>query len=244
MLKLVICDWNRTLFKDYFEETFCVQIFKLVAVKALKNFNIPEIISLTLLAVKSKHLLWRAKRGKTTNSIYELIALLNKDLFSKIAKDDLTKLLEAYGQAGMAKLDLRLLKPLKNLKERKNIRLGIISSGYYQGIKQILERSGFIFDFIIADDFLSAESSGVRFELKVNSNKADILERILREEKVKKEDVMYIGDDSRDEECLREVGFPVAAFLATDENKLRFEKAYNAFVPKTQRDLEKYLDKA
>jgi len=244
MIKLIICDWNRTLFKDYFEETLCVQIFKLVAVKALKNFNIPEIISLILLALKSEHLLWRAKRGKTTNSIYELIALLNKDLFSKIAQDDLAKLLEAYVQAGITKLDLRVLKPLQNFKKQKNVRLGIISSGYYQGIKQILERSGYVFDFIIADDFLSAVSAGVRFELKVNSNKAIILEQILKKEKVRKEDVMYIGDDARDEECLREVGYPVAAFLATDENKLRFEKAYNAFVPKTQRDLEKYLDKA
>jgi 3-deoxy-D-manno-octulosonate 8-phosphate phosphatase KdsC-like HAD superfamily phosphatase len=54
---------------------------------------------------------------------------------------------------------------------------------------------------------------------------------------------MYIGDDSRDEECLREVGFPVAAFLATNENKRRFKETCNAFVPKTQRGFEKYLDK-
>ena len=244
MLKLVICDWNRTLFKDYFEETFCRQVFKAVAVKALKNFNIPEIISLILVAFKSKHLLWRAKKGKTTDSIYKLIELLNKDLFNKIAKDDLNKLLKAYVQAGMDKLDLRVLKPLQNLKERKNIRLGIISSGYYQGIKQILERSGFIFDFIIADDFLTIGPQGVRFELKVNSNKGDILKRIVKEEKVENENVMYIGDDSRDESCFRDVGYPVAAFLATEENKRRFKKAYNAFVPETQRGFEKYLNKA
>jgi phosphoglycolate phosphatase-like HAD superfamily hydrolase len=244
MLKLVICDWNRTLFKDYFEETFCRQVFKTVAVKALMNFNISEIISLVFVAFKAKRLLWRARQGKSTDSIYELVELLNKDLFSKIAKNDLNKLLKAYVQAGMAKLDLRILKPLQSLKERKNIRLGIISSGYYQGIKQILENSGFTFDFIIADDFLTIGPQGMRFELKVNSNKGDILKQIIKEEKVESENVMYIGDDSRDENCFPEVGFPVAAFLATDENKRRFKKAYNAFVPKTQRGFEKYLNKA
>ena len=244
MLKLVICDWNRSIFKDYFEETFCLQIFKFVAIKALKNLDIPEIISLILLAFKSKHLLWRAKKVKTIDSISALIELLNKDLFNRITADDLANFLKTYVKAGAAKLDPRILEPLRNLKKQKNVRLGIISSGYYHGIKQILENAGFIFDFIIADDFLSIAPHGMRFDFKVNSNKGDILKRILLEERVESKNVMYIGDDSRDEGCLQMVGFPVAAFLATDENKHRFKKIYNAFVPKTQRGFEKYLNKA
>lgn len=244
MLKLAICDWNRTLFKDYFEETFCIQVFKFVAIKAAKEFNIPRIITLITLALKTKQLVACAKRDKTINPIYELIELLNKDLFSKITTDDIAKLLEIYVKTGATKLDPRILKPLQSLKERESVRIGIISSGYRQGIKQILDKYGFSFDFIIANDFSSLiNNKGVRFEFKITSNKADILKQILREEKVDKEDTMYIGDDSRDESCFQEVAFPVVSFLATAEDKQRFKELYNAFVPLDQYEFEKYLDR-
>lgn len=243
MVKLIICDWNRTLFEDYFEETFCASVFKFVGAKEAKKVNIPEIISLITLAFKSKQLVGCAKQGKVIDTITELIELLNKGLFSKITKGDLTKLLETYVKAGKAKLDLRILEPLRSLKERKNVRLGIISSGYYWGIKQKLEKNGFLFDFIIANDFLPVVPQGVRFEFKISSNKADILKQIIREEKVGREDVIYIGDDSRDENCFREVGFPVVSFLAVGKDKQRFKNTYNAFVPLDQNGFEKYLDR-
>jgi hypothetical protein len=243
MLKLIICDWNRTLFEDYFEETFCASVFKFVAARAAKRFDLFEIISLLILAFKSKHLVRRARQGKTINTIPALIKLLNKYLFSKITGGDLAMLLERYVAVGTIKLDSRILMPLQSLRERKNIRFGIISSGYYRGIKQILEKSGFVFDFIIANDFLSVAPGGMHFEFKISSNKADVLEKILEEEKVEREAVMYIGDDSRDENCFREAGFPVVSFLAVDKDKQRFKKMYNAFVPSSQREFEEYLDK-
>lgn len=97
------------------------------------------------------------------------------------------------------------LKPIKNiidsLKEIKNtgLRLGILTSNSKYNVKAFLENN----DLSEVVDFIY---SGKSF-----FGKDRVLIRLFDHEKISKENVIYIGDETRDIEASKKVGIPVIA---------------------------------
>ena len=245
MLKLIICDWNRTLFTDYYEETFFKGIFQKVFLRSLKNIQLLKAIRLLKTSKKIKDLFRLAKEGKNQEKlgcIKEILGLLNKNITQELHADFLESYAQDYADRAGNRLDRRILNPLRDIQEKYGIKLGIISSGYSKGIKYTLEKNGYKFDFIVANDFIIGSDKVVSFELKILDNKEGVLKEILLLNRMSSDEVMYIGDDLLDKNCLAMVRFPMVSFLASDENKKIFSEKANIFMPKSEEDMQAYLN--
>ncbi len=247
MLKAVVCDWNRTLFEDEYE----IEFFRGLAQRAARNF-------LTRWKLAKLFRLWQAK--KRCEAIYrrvagvplvnqkaaliEVLEILNRAVIDGLPNGVLDNYLPDYAVEARCRLDQRLLRPLRQARERHGLLLGIISSGCDTAIKRTLTVGGFSFDFVKANEF---DRNGRRvgaFRLQIYDNKAEILRTFLAERGIESSAVMYIGDDFQDEECMRMVRFPVVSFLAHPENRLSLQKGVNAYAPDSEEEFDRYLREA
>ena len=239
MLKLVICDWNRTLFEDKYEEIFFRGLSRHVLLQAVKKFNIPKVYILWRIKNKCNNLLLQVNNGD--KYIKDIINILNENIIRDLPLGFLNEYTKKYAKNAVKRLDKRILEPLKRLRLSKGIKLGIISSGYISGIEQTLKNAGYIFDFIKANDFEINGDTLIRFKLDVFNNKKEILKKVLTDYSMNSKETIYIGDDWQDEECFEEVGYPVVSFLAEEKYKKSFSGKFSAFVPEDEDTFREYL---
>jgi len=244
MIEAIICDWNGTLIKDKYEDEFFKELFKKII------FTYPNFLNIlkwhefwkTKIECEKLYKLVEQKGGsEPQNEINSILDLLNKNIIRNTSISLIEKFIEEYSTKAYKRLDERILRPLKKIQNKKVI-LGIISSGCFSGIKRTLEKGGYYFNFIIANDFEKENNKIKKFSLKVFRNKKEILKNIFEEKNINKNKTMYIGDDWQDEGCFEEVGFPVISFLANEDFKEKISKRINLFIPKSERDFEKYLE--
>lgn len=244
MIDAIICDWNRTIFEDRYEEVFFEDLFKKVMLEAIKGLNIVKIWSMLQAQNRCKRLSHRLEIDSKYEYAAEIIAILNKNVINGIHISFLQEYTDIYVNHATNRLDRRILDPLRTIKSSKNIRLGVISSGYAAGIEQILKRAGYIFDFVKANDFEINSGIITKFKLNIFNNKYETLKSLLDEYGIDCRNVVYIGDDWQDEDCLGKVGYPVVPFLAKDRYRKYFFEKLNAFVPKDKKEFEVYLQSA
>lgn len=241
-----MCDWNRTLFEDEYE----IEFFRGLAQRAAKNF----FAGLELARLLR---LWRAKKRceamyrhiTGTSAVIQketlegILDIMNRAVIGGLATEVLDKYLLSYAAEAKHRLDQRLLRPLRVLRERYAVLLGIISSGCDVAIMQTLTVGGCPFDFVKANQFRRNGSRVEVFKLEVYDNKKELLQAALAERGIEPSATMYIGDDWQDVECLSFVRFPVVSFLAHPETRISLKREVNAYAPDSEEAFTRYLER-
>ena len=246
MLTTVICDWNRTLLSDHFEESFFVPLSRGVLCQALLAGRLGRAISLAGVGVWCYGLVARARMspGGSLEPIRRISELLNRHVLPGLEADRLARYRRRYGARAARRLDRRLLDPLLAIRRERGIRLGVISSGCRGGIEAVLGQAGLDVDFVVANDFAFADGAVTEYELTVMDNKADVLADVLASRQIDPAGVMYIGDNAQDENCLAMVGYPVVSMLARRRERRRLTAQCGAFAPRSQAEFARHLQAA
>jgi phosphoserine phosphatase len=169
---------------------------------------------------------------------------MNQTVINGLPGKVLERYLPTYAVGAKYRLDQRLLRPLKKVREQHGLLLGIISSGCDIAIMQTLKAAGYPFDFVKANCFHQNGSRVEAFTLEIYDNKSEVLKTVLAEREIESSSVMYIGDDWQDQECLRAVRFPVVSFFAHPDTRICLKKELNVYAPETEENFEQYLQKA
>jgi phosphoserine phosphatase len=246
MLRLIVCDWNGTLFGDTLEETFFLGLCRRAAARAAVRGNVPKLCRLAWTGTRClrQYLTARRDRRHVPQYITRIVAMLNRDVLSGIGRGDLEAYVQRYAACVQPRLDERLLAPLRALRAQTGVPIGVMSSACGLGIEAALALAGLRPDFIVANDFRMAGDVTAGFEFAVAENKGELLRQLLAERNVEPADVMYIGDSPQDEMCFRLVGMPVMSFLATEVHRQGFGADCQAFAPADQAAFEAYLRRA
>ena len=226
MIKLIICDWNRTLFEDRFEEVLFKIIFKDRVLDSIRRFDIRKLSILAKTRKECNILFGKARHDESHKYtlIRQIIDQLNNNVIKGLKVSDLRRITSKYTAGAVARLDKRILDPLKTTIDRSHIKVGILSSGYYDGISEILFKAGIKPDFIIANNFIIKNGVVEVFQLDILLNKLSVLKEVLAKHNIDLSETMYIGDDWQDEECFKSVGYPMVSFFADEHCKKNFAK--------------------
>jgi len=243
--KIIVCDWNRTLCSDYYEETFFNIYFRKIFYIFIRQFEVIKAIRFYLAGKKCKRLFFLSKNAADKEKyIKESIDFLNINLVKGSNKSVLEESMKEYISIAKSLLDVELLDFLKKIKNKYNIKMGILSGGYCKGIKGALESCGYEFDFILSNDFVLDGNNVMGFSLDVFLNKKSLLEEVLQKQNMDLKDVIYIGDNRFDLDCFEAVGYPVCSFLSSNIDKIFLKKRLNIFIPKSIEDFKDYLEEA
>lgn len=245
MIKAIICDWNGTLFEDRYEDLFFKGLYKAVVFRSQTVINIFKLYKLWKVKRECEKLYSNGQRIAEDQSyiIKRIVDILNTKALKDLSVSVLENYTEKYAKEAANRLDERLLRPLKKLREDNQLILGIISSGYRAGIEKTLASKGYYVDFVEANDFEEDKGKIKCFKFYIYTNKKAVLAAILGNSDIDRSEAVYIGDDWQDIDCFKEIDFPVVSFLAEDSFKESCAKELNAFVPANENDFKKYIRK-
>ncbi len=243
MLRLVVCDWNGTLFRDVLEETFFLGLCRRAALRALASGDLRKLARLTASATSCfRHYLAAKRRPeRVPEHIAEIVEQLNEDVFSGLNAGELADYARRYAANVRFRLDERLLRPLRRAREEPGLGFGVVSSGAREGIEAALARARLEPDFVIANHFTLEDGRTTGFAFDLGDNKLDALRAVLDERGIAAAETMYVGDTPQDEPCLAEVGFPVVSFRATDTHRQGLARRCEAFAPADEADFQRHL---
>ncbi|MCI3922729.1 HAD-IA family hydrolase [Paenibacillus sp. TRM 82003] len=120
---------------------------------------------------------------------------------------------------------------LRELKGR-GLPAGVLSSNDPASIREVLRRNG------LASLFASIAPSSSLF------GKDQALRKILKAEKLRPEEMLYVGDELRDVEACRKAGVPVAAATWGFDDAALLREAGPTFVAEQPMDILAFLQKA
>ena len=240
---VIICDWNGTLI-EYRDERPVLETTARDMFKSSFPFH-PLRMARILKARRELEELYTKGRGKAgTDFIRELFRIYNERIIKGVPASWVLSSIEGYARKPQtqAKLEHRMLRPIR-VCHRAGKMTGIFSAGYGHGIERILAVAGYAacFDFIEADKLKENKGKAVEFGLNIYKRKPPLLLKLLQEKNIDASKVAYLGDSEDDEGCFEIVGYPVVAFLATDELKQKCALKYKAFVPRDEKDLTNFL---
>lgn len=239
----IICDWNGTITKDRDErpllESIAEDLFKTSI--PWHPFRMTRILK----ARRELKALHREERRDTEfDFVVEMFKIYNERIINGLPTSFIRRSVEKYAkkQQTKGKLEYRVLRPVDEC-HRNGKATGILSAGYKYGIQMILKAMGYdgCFDFCESNLLQERGGRAIRIELKVYKNKPQLLLKLLGDRSIDEKRVVYLGDSEDDAGCFEIVGYPVVAFLASEELKERYAQKYKAFVPKDEEDLAKYL---
>ena len=119
---------------------------------------------------------------------------------------------------------------------------------YDYSIRKILEEAGYldIFEDIVANTMETEGDKAIGLTLGIYGRKAEVLRTEFFDKRgFGENDTLYLGD-SRDDEPVAEIlatGNFIVPFLAPDQFKQEMASKHKAFVPESEEDLLKYLQK-
>ena len=242
-LRMIVCDWNGTLFTEELEETFFFGLCRRAAWRALRRMNLPALTRLAVHGILcfGHYFAARGNPRRVPHHIGAIMKLLSRDVLRGLSRDELADYCTRYARRIQPRLDRRLLDPLAKVRAESPVRLGIISAGCREGIAAALEEECTPFDFIAANGFTMAGDVTASFDFALTENKLDVLTALLAERQIAPAAVMFIGDSPQDEACLRAVGYPVVSFYATAARKRQLAADCGAFAPADQADFARHL---
>jgi phosphoserine phosphatase len=248
VINAIICDWNGTLIEDLYEEEFFNGLAKRIIMNFPNCINVCKICRFLLVKRQIKSLIKYCKNSKdkaiVEKNIKEIIDLMNEDILRDEPAELLSKYTVEYATDACSRLDGSLIENLISFIKGKNVLLGVISSGYVEGIERILAHRGYKFDVVIANNFIINECKIKKYSLDIFNNKSKILKKLLEDKGILPERTVYIGDDWQDEECFREVRYPIFSFFADEEYKKSLSRKLDVFIPKNENALKNYLSYA
>ena len=243
MLRMILCDWNGTLFRDTLEEAYFVGLCRRAVFRAARRGRLGRLARLTAAGARCylQYAAARLRPSETMPRIGRIIELLNPVVFRGLTAGELAAYDAEYARRVQPKLDRRLLDPLWATHRRCGAEMGVLSAGCRAGIAAALRAAGCEVNLILANEFRMDGDVVAGFDFALTSNKADALEALLAERGVAPEDVLYVGDGEHDEQCLRLVGYPVVSFYATRTARRQLTENCGAFAPTTREQLERHL---
>jgi len=112
--------------------------------------------------------------------------------------------------------------------KKKGLVLGIMSTNGEENIRKFLKHNGIeLFDYVVGKGSLFGKSG--------------IIKSILRKRKLKKEDVLYVGDEVRDIEACHKLGIKIIAVAWGFNNEKLLKKNKPDFLIKKPKDFLKVL---
>jgi FMN phosphatase YigB (HAD superfamily) len=243
MIRMIVCDWNGTLFHDTLEEAFFAGLCWRVYWRAARHGDIMRMGEMTLLGAQCYWLYFMARLNpaRTLEYIGKVVDLVNPRVIHGLPRSELESHTHHYARRVAHKLDRRVLDPLRKFRQETGVPVGVISSGCRVGVEAALEEAHYPLDFIMANEFRLNGDVCEAFEFAFSDNKAAVLAELLKRRGVNPREVMYIGDSEQDEECFRLVGMPVVSLLARESMKERFFRKHEAFVPLDQAAFDRHL---
>jgi len=245
-LDVIICDWNGTLI-EYPDERPVLENTARDVFKASFPFHPFRMARIFRARRELEELYKRGRSNAEADFIRALFRVYNERIIEGVPVSVILRSIERYArkQQTQAKLELRVLRPIRECHQAGKT-TGIFSAGYGYGIEKILAVGGYAecFDFIEADKFKTSRGEAIGFGLDIYKKKPQFLLKLLKDRNMDASRVAYLGDSEDDEGCFEIVGYPVIAFLASDELKQKFALKYKAFVPKDEEDLANYLKRA
>ena len=240
---VIISDWNGTLI-EYRDERPVLENTARDMFRASIPFH-PFRMARILKARRGLEALYRSgNHNAETDFIRELFRIYNNRIIRGVPISWVLRSIEDYARKPLTqdKLEHRVLRPIREC-HKAGKTTGIFSAGYGHGIERILAVAGYAecFDFIEADKLKENGGKAIEFGLNIYKRKAPLLLKLLKDRNIDASKVAYLGDNEDEEGCFEMVGYPVAAFLATDELKEKFARKYKAFIPKDEKDLTDFL---
>jgi len=243
MLRMIVCDWNGTLFRPALDGTYFIGLCRRAFFRAVWRGDVRKAARLTATGVRcfGRYCAAKARPDHAVRHVARVVELLNPDVFSGLRREELAAYTRRYARAIGPRLDRRLLAPIARAVARTGIETAVISAAYHGAIEAALDEAGQPFDRVLANDFHMDGEATARFELAVGENKAELLAGLLAERGLDADEVMYVGDSPPDETCMRAVGLPVVSFYATRAHKRRFAETCGAFVPASSEEFERHV---
>lgn len=246
MLDMIVCDWNRTLYPDLFEEGYFGGLCHRLFLRALWQADLDKAFELGRMGVECYRLFYRAwaDRGRALECVAAITELINRHAIAGLPVDYVEQFTRRYARRAVGRIDRRLLEPVCEARRRHGCRLAVISSGSRLGIEQALAEAGCPFGIVLANDFRLRGRTVEALELSIMSNKAEVLAALLSREGAEPRKVMYVGDSRPDAACFEQVGWPVVSFMARPSDRRRFAAEYGAFAPASEAELREHLRRA
>jgi len=240
---IIICDWNGTLI-EYPDERPVLENTARDVFKASSPFHPFRMVRIFSARRELEELYRRGRSNAEPDFIRALFRVYNERIIEGVPVSVILSSIEKYARKRQtqAKLEHRVLRPIRECHQAGKA-TGIFSAGYGYGIERILAVAGYAgcFDFIEADKLKANRGEAIGFGLDIYKRKPQFLLKLLKDKNLDAGRVAYLGDSEDDEGCFEIVGYPVMAFLATDELKQKFARKYKAFVPQNEEDLADYL---
>jgi phosphoglycolate phosphatase-like HAD superfamily hydrolase len=241
----IIADWNGTLISDRNE----TPILKNIAVDIAK-FLFPlhplKLAKLFKAQQELNRIYEERRRDEEFDFVREMYRIYNEKIIKGTSMSVIRHSVERYAVKPevQGKLDFRILKILRKYHD-ENKTIGVLSAGYADGIDRILVASSYrdSFDFLVADTLEENDGKAFRLLLNIYKHKAPLLEKLLEERKINKDEIVYIGDSEDDEGCFQLVKYPIVSFFAPDDFKNHCTKNYGAFVPRSEKDLMEFFER-
>ena len=243
---MIVCDWNGTLFRDVMEEAYFVALCRRLYFRALLGGRIATAARQSVAGLRCclAYVGARLRPGRRLEYVRRILESLNGPFLSGLPLADVEQYTRHYARRIQPRLDGRLIGPLRAVRERTRVRLGVVSSGCRIGIQAALELAELSPDFILANEFCTDGQTVSGFDFALADNKWEVLTAFLDLHGVDPGEVMYVGDSRQDQQCLHNVGLPVVSFWATAEAKRELARTCDAFVPADQSDFERHLAEA
>ena len=243
MLRMIVCDWNGTLFRDTLEETFFFGLCRRAALRALGRGDVGKLARLAATGAKCYRQYRAARRDadRVPEHVARIVELLDADVFSGLTRAELGAYARRYARRIQPRLDRRLLEPLGCVRAERGVPLAVVSSGCREGIEAALDEAAAHFDFVVANEFRWAGAVTAGFDFRIAGDKLAAFDGLLAERGIDAADVMYVGDSPQDAPCFARVGAAVMSFWATGAHKQRLAAAGRVFVPADRADFERHL---
>ncbi len=224
MVKLIVSDWNGTLFADRFEEQFFFGLIRREMLRSALAFRVGRLARgvRALPRCVLEYLRARRRPEDAIGHIMRIIDALNPAVFRGISRKHLDAHVEAYARSIQTRLDPRLLEPLAEARRTGQAAWGVVSSGCETGIRAALRRAGCEVDFVEANRFRFVGPRVEAFVFRLGENKWPVLDDLIRREGLARQEVMYIGDAPADVDCFVHVGWPVASLQTPPGLRRRF----------------------
>jgi len=242
----LISDWNGTLIQ-YRSEMPALERVGVAAFRASIPFHPLRAVRILKARGQLRAIRRQGRPDTDFDFIKDMFRVFNQKVVSGLPTSVVEASFDRYSKSAetQSMLDLRLLRLIRESHEEGRT-TGILSAGYRYGIERVLTVAGYRrhFDFCEADEFRSEDGRVIEFGLNIYRNKAKILHRLLAERHLEAAQAAYIGDSEDDEGCFEIVRYPVVAFLAPHDFKLKCAREYGAFVPDSEASLREYLLRA
>ena len=240
---IIICDWNGTLI-EYPDERPVLENTARDVFRASFPFHPFRMARIFRARKELEELYEKGRSNAEADFIRALFRIYNERIIEGVPVSLILGSIESYAgkRQTQAKLEHRILRPIRECYRAGKI-TGIFSAGYRYGIERILSVAGYAenFVFIEADKLKTNRSKAIGFGLDIYKRKPELLLKLLKDRNMDASKVAYLGDSADDEGCFEIVGYPVIAFLASDELKQKFARKYRAFVPKDEKELSDFL---